>query len=471
MISDRARLLAVLLASPFMAQADATIANVATPAIHAGLGASGGELELVIGGYMIAFAVLVITGARLGQMHGYRRAFLAGVTVFGAASLLCGLAPGPVVLIGARVIQGAGAALMFPQALTGIQVALPVEDRAWAVGLYALALSAGAVTGQLAGGALVSLDLLGLGWRAIFLVNVPVAALVLAAGARRLPGDEPRASRALDVRGVATLSLSLLLVVLPLVLGRTDGWPAWTWLCLAASAPAFALFVAVQRRLAARGGAPLLNGRVLAHPPVYWALGALFAATGTYYAMLFTLAQYLQQGLGRSALASGLTLVPWIAAFGLGGQLVRRLPAHAGARAAFPGCLLLAAAFASLSAALLAGHHDAVLLMLALGVGGLGHGTQFSALIAHVTRSVPARFASDISGVGATVPQIGGALGVAVFGTVYLGLAAPAGAGRATHAFAIVTAAFAAAALLAAVAAYRSTRYTRASHGASVSGA
>jgi MFS transporter len=116
------RLLAVLLVAPFMAQADATIANVAAPSIHGDLRTSGAEIELVIGGYLIAFAVLLITGARLGQTHGYRRVFLLGVGVFTGASLLCGLAPGPIALIASRVIQGAGAALMFPQALTGIQL-------------------------------------------------------------------------------------------------------------------------------------------------------------------------------------------------------------------------------------------------------------------------------------------------------------------------------------------------------------
>ncbi len=110
-----ARLLAVLLVAPFLAQADATIANVATPAIRAGLGASATAAQLVIGGYLIAYAVLLITGARLGQTHGYKRLFLAGLAVFGASSLAGGLAPDPSLLVGMRVAQGAGAALMYPQ--------------------------------------------------------------------------------------------------------------------------------------------------------------------------------------------------------------------------------------------------------------------------------------------------------------------------------------------------------------------
>src|ERR1017187_9909704 len=177
-------LLGVLLVAPFMAQADATIANVATPSIHTGLGASGAVLELVIGGYLIAFAVLLITGARLGQTHGYRRIFLLGIGVFRVASLLCGLAPNPIVLILARVVQGVGAALMFPQTLTGIQLNFSDSDRVRAIGLYAIALSSGAVIGQILGGALISADIAGTQWRAIFLINIPIGIGVIVAALR-----------------------------------------------------------------------------------------------------------------------------------------------------------------------------------------------------------------------------------------------------------------------------------------------
>jgi MFS family permease len=452
-LPHKGRLLAVLLMGPFMAQADATIANVATPSIRADLGASGAALELVVGGYMIAFAMLLITGARLGHTHGYRRVFVLGVTTLTTASVLCGLAPTPAVLVAARVLQGAGAALMFPQTLTGIQLIFQGAERARAIGLYAIALSSGAVAGQILGGGLISLDLAGTDWRAIFLVNAPVGAAVVLAARRHLPADDGRATRRIDVRGVATLSAAIVLVVLPLVLGRAEGWPAWAWISLAASAPALALFVAVERRVAARDGSPLMNLGVIARPTISWSLVALLTATGTYYALLFTLAQYLQQGLGRSPFLSGLTLVPWVAAFGAAGQLVRRVPERARPLVPSAGCALLAAAYVAISAALFGDRHGEALLLVVLAAGGLGLGIQFSALIAHLSNAVPPRYAPDISGVSTTLMQIGGTVGVAAFGTLYLGLAADG----ATHAFAVVTAAFAAAALLAAAAAYRST--------------
>jgi len=452
-LPHKGRLLAVLLMGPFMAQADATIANVATPSIRADLGASGAALELVVVGYMIAFAMLLITGARLGQTHGYRRVFVLGVTTFTTASVLCGLAPTPAVLVAARILQGAGAALMFPQTLTGIQLSFEGAERARAIGLYAIALSSGAVAGQILGGGLISLDLAGTDWRAIFLVNAPIGAAVVLAARRHLPADDGRATRRIDVRGVATLSAAIVLVVLPLVLGRAEGWPVWAWISLAASAPALALFVAVERRVAARDGSPLMNLGVIARPTIAWSLVALLTATGTYYALLFTLAQYLQQGLGRSPFLSGLTLVPWVAAFGAAGQLVRRVPERARPLVPSAGCALLAAAYVAISAALFGDRHGEALLLVVLAAGGLGLGIQFSALIAHLSNAVPPRYAPDISGVSTTLMQIGGTVGVAAFGTLYLGLAADG----ATHAFAVVTAAFAAAALLAAAAAYRST--------------
>jgi hypothetical protein len=190
---------------------------------------------------------------------------------------------------------------------------------------------------------------------------------------------------------------------------------------------------------------------------VGWALLTLLAGNGTYYALLFTLAQYLQGGLGDDPLVSGLVLVPWVAAFGLAGQVVRRLPQHLAGWAPAAGCLLLATAYAAISLALFAGAHGKPLLIALLAAGGMGLGIEFSALIAHVTSAVPPDYASDISGVSTTTLQIGGSLGVAALGTLYLGLAAHAGSAQATHAFAVTTAVCAAVALVAAASARLAT--------------
>jgi MFS family permease len=445
--------LVVWLSSMFMTQLDVTIVNVATPAIHADLGASGAELELIVGGYLLAYAVLLITGARLGELLGFRRVFLSGLAVFSAASLVCGLAPDPIVLIVARVAQGIGAALMVPQVLSGIQLELDGAQRARALGLYTIAASAGAVTGQILGGVIVSADVLGSGWRPIFLLNVPVGAAALAIGARVLPADRERErARRVDVAGVVTLSSALLPAILALSIGRQAGWPAWTWACLAVSPIALAAFVAAERRLVARGGAALVDLRVISRPVVSWGLLAQAAVASTYYALLFTLAVYLQQGLGRSALASGLTLVSWVAAFGAAGQLLRRWGGRIGAFASPLGCLVMTAAYLAISVLLFAEPRAETPLIVALGAGGLGLGLQFSAMLTHLTSAVAPRHAPDISGVFTTVMQVAGAVGVAAFGSAYLSMA---GAGDAAHAFAVVAAGFAIVALLAAAMAHR----------------
>jgi MFS family permease len=271
-----ATVLAVLLMAPFLAQADATIANVATPAIGIDLGASDAAVELVIGGYLVTYAVLLITGARLGQTHGYKRLFIIGVSTFGAASLIAGLAPN-----------------------------------------------------------------------------------------------------------------ATLLIIVPLIVGRNEGWPVWSWVALAASIPAFAVFLATQRAAAASDRNPLVNVAVIARRPVSLGLVALMTAMGTYYALLFTLAQYFQSGLARSALASGLILVPWVAAFGLAGQVARRLPKRLAAHLPLVGCLMLATAYVAISAELFSAQPPDIVLGALLALGGFGLGISFATLLGHLTSAVP----------------------------------------------------------------------------------
>ncbi len=450
-------LLPVLLAAPFLAQVDATIANVATPAIRTSLGASGAAAELVVGGYLVAFAMLLIAGARMGQTHGYKRLFLIGLAIFATTSVACGLAPDAGALIAARVVQGGGAAMMLPQTMTGIQLHFDGRARTRAIGLYAIALSAGAVIGQIAGGVLISADIAGTGWRAIFLVNVPVCAAVIAAAIRWLPADAGRGTASLDLAGTAMLSVSVLLVMLPLTLGHGLGWPVWTWLCLAAAGPAFWLFLKGQQGATATGRAVLVNTAAVSRPRVLLGLISLAVTTATYFALLFTIAQYFQQGLGRSPLASGLILVPWVAAFGLAGQITGRLPRRLAPVLPVTGCLLLAVAYLAISVTQLTGHRGSLLLVALLASGGLGLGTQFATMMGHIMGAVPARFAPDISGVTSTTTQVGGALGVAGFGSLYLALAASPGSAQASHAFGITSLALGVVAALAAVGAYLAT--------------
>jgi len=453
-VERRARgLLAVLLAGQFMVNVDIAIVNVAAPAVRADLHPSGGALELVISGYTLTYAMLLITGARLGDTWGGRRSFLGGLALFTLASLACGLAPATSTLIVARIVQGAAGALMVPQVLSGIQTHFVGKARERAQGLLVLTLSGGAVAGQALGGIVVSADLFGLSWRPIFLINVPVGLALLALGPRLMPADVRGGERKrLDLGGVALLSAAVLAAMLPLVFGRELHWPVWLWACLAASVPALIAFVLWQRRAKARGGYPLLNLEVLAQPVVRWGLASLAASTATYFALMFVLALYLQQGLGKSPLFSGLVLVSWVAAFGSAGPLLPRCPQWFASRSAVIGYVILAAAYLAIGAS----HAHAVPLVIALGFGGLGLGMGFASMLGRMSAALPQRYAADMSGLFNTNAQLAAVAGVAVFGTVYLGFA-----DQPQHAFTIVTSVFAATALTAAVLAAITARLAR----------
>ena len=269
--------LAALLGAMFLGNVDVAIANVAGPSISAGLHASGGELELIVSGYTLAYAVLLVTSARLGEARGYRGMFLVGLGGFTAASLACGLAPSAPALVIARVAAGGAAALMVAQVLTGIQLSFSGRARARALGLYSVVLSAGAVAGQSLGGLLISADVLGSTWRPAFLVNVPAGVVLSCIAWRYLPTGTRRPQR-LDLAGVSLFSAAMLLLVPPLVLGREAGWPAWAWLSLGTSVPAFAALWIVERNVCARGGQPLVDPR--ADRPTGDRLGAGVAGHG-----------------------------------------------------------------------------------------------------------------------------------------------------------------------------------------------
>lgn len=454
----RGLLLAVLLAGMVMNNIDVAIVNVAGPSIGTGLSANGAELQLIVSGYVLAYAMLLITGARLGDLRGYRRIFLGGLATFTLASLACGLAPAAVPLIAARVVQGVGAALMVPQVLTGIQRTFPDGPaRLRALGWYAAALSGGAVLGQVLGGVLVWADLFHTTWRPVFLINVPIGIVLLLAASRLLPPDGEHRRERLDFVGVATLSTTAMLTVLPLILGRDLRWPLWVWICLATSGLALAAFVATQRAAAAHGRHPLVNLSILTRP-VWQALLSNAAASSTYFSMLFVLALYLQRGLGHSALFSGLALVSWVAAFGAAGPVLRRVPSRLVPYLVPAGCLLLAGAYASLA---MAGQPSGPLLVATLGLGGLGLGCGFSATLAHLSAAVPPRFAADLSGLVTTTAQVSAVVGVATFGTAYLAVVGDrVGAPAATHAFAVTNGALAATALVAAGLGYFAVRST-----------
>ena len=458
-------MLIVLLAGQFMALLDVTIVNVAMPTIGRTLHASGAELQLVVAGYTVSYAMMLITGARLGDLYGRRRVFLAGVAIFTLASLACGIAPGIGVLIGARFVQGAGAAAMMPQIISVIQVRFEGAARARALSAYTAVLSSGAVAGQVVGGLLVTANLFGQTWRPVFLVNVPIGLAVLALVPRVVPRDEagrglaggsggvvpPRQHRQLDLAGLAIAVPAVFLVVLPLMLGHQENWPGWVFACIALGLVLATVFVRVERRIADRGGDPLLNLAVLRAPGLVPGLAAVAVLMITYGGFLFSFALHLQGGLGDSALRAGLTFAPCAVVFGACGYFWRRLPAAWHHLLAPLGCLAAVGGYLAVANVLRSGGSGGAPLQAGLIVTGAALALGFSPLVTYALVRVPRRHAADASGLLTTTIQLGQAVGVATFGSLFLTLDTGRGATSAVsgHALAITMSWLAAAMLLA----------------------
>jgi EmrB/QacA subfamily drug resistance transporter len=449
-------LLAVLLTAVFMALVDATIVNVAMPTIGTDLHASGAGLQLVVAGYLISYAVLLITGARLGDRLGHGRVFRAGLIGFTTCSLLCGLAPGITTLVVCRLAQGAGAALMMPQVMSLIQRGFAGAERAKALSLYSAVIASGSVVGQICGGLLVSADVFGLGWRPVFLVNVPIGLALLVLGRRHLPAEAGAPDRRLDPAGVVVLSLAVGALVLPLVLGHEEHWPLWGWLSLVASGALFAAFVLVERGVGRRHGQPLVSAQVLRAPGLVLGMLALLVAMIDYSGYLFTLALHLQSGLGDSPARAGLIFAPAAVGFAVT-SLLWGLPGvrdGVAPRLRAPmipvGLAVAVLAYLGLAPALHGGRSGGLPLEADLLLLGLALGLAFSPIIGVALTHVPLALAADASGVLSTVFQLGQVLGVALLGTVYLSSAHAGGAASSAHALTVTLVVLAASAVISA---------------------
>jgi MFS family permease len=413
-----------VLLGAFLSMADFFIVNVALPTIGETLHASGGTLELVVAGYGLAYALLLVLGGRLGDAFGRRRLFLTGMALFTVTSLACGLAPSVAGLVVARIAQGASAALMVPQVLATIQATTAGARRARAIGLYGVTGGIAAAVGQLAGGALVSADLVGTTWRPIFLVNVPIGLLGLALAVRLVPATRSTDPTRVDLPGTALLGAAVLTLLVPLMEGRSLGWPVWTWVLLALFPVVAVAFVRVERRVELAGGVPLVPLSLLRLPSVRrgLALGVLFF-TG-FGGFMFVFAVALQQGIHLSALASGLALLPMALGFLATSVSSARLVARYGRRVPGAGALIQAVGLLTVVVTALLDwpRLGAVDLLPGMAIAGVGQGMVMSPLIGIVLSDVPASRAGVGSGVFVTTQQTAPALGVATLGSLFLSL-------------------------------------------------
>jgi EmrB/QacA subfamily drug resistance transporter len=430
----RLRALLVLLAGTFITTLDFFIVNVAIPATQRDLHAGPATIQFIVAGFGLALAAGLITGGRLGDLYGRRRMFVVGLSLFTLASLACGVAPTAGFLVGARVAQGMAAALLTPQVLAIVNTVYTGEHRARAFNAYGLAMGFGGVFGQLIGGVLIKADIAGLGWRAVFLINVPVGIAAVPAALRLVPESRAAHGARLDVLGTLLVSTGLVLIVLPLVEGRQEGWPLWTWLCLAAAPVVLAGFAAYQRRIG--GGQALIDLDLFRHRS--FSVGAVIALVGQLAVASFflVLALYLQQGRGMSPLESGLIFLALGVGYFVSSSQAAQVAARLGRQVVALGALTLGLGYGLLAAVAnaIGTSGGTAWLIPGLLVAGCGMGLVMAPLPAIALSGIQPRYAASAAGVVSTSLQAGGAIGVAVVGVVFYDVL---GAGHFTSAFVV----------------------------------
>ncbi|NNN35419.1 MFS transporter [Streptomyces sp. S3(2020)] len=416
--------LAIVMTAAFMDLVDVTIVNIAIPSIQAEAGASVSQIQWITAGYALAFAAGLITGGRLGDIHGRKRIFLIGIGGFTVASALCGFAANPEMLVAARILQGGMAALMVPQVLSIVHATFPAHERGKVFGLFGAIVGLGAVSGPLLGALLTEWNLFGLEWRPIFLINLPVGIAGLILGSRYI--TESRAPRALklDLVGVAMVTLGLLMLLYPLTRGRELGWPLWGYLSMGGAFVVFGALVAYERRKSARDGSPLVELSLFKVKSFAAgiAVQTVFGIGLGIFFLVWTL--YMQTGLGWRPLKAGLTGVPFsIAVSVAAGLSVQKLVPRFGRKVLQAGALTMAAGvLLYLWEADRYGMSIAPWQMaLPLVVMGAGMGLIFAPLTDMVLSGVPREHAGSASGLINTVQQMGNALGLGLVSVVFFG--------------------------------------------------
>ncbi|MDU0302524.1 MFS transporter [Streptomyces sp. PAL114] len=417
--------LAIVMTAAFMDLVDVTIVNIAVPSIQRDEGATFSQIQWITAGYALAFAAGLVTGGRLGDIHGRKRIFLLGIGGFTLASALCGFAVNPEMLVASRILQGAMAALMVPQVLSIVHATFPAHERGKVFGLFGAIVGLGAVSGPLLGALLTEWNLFGLEWRPIFLINLPVGVAGLVLGSRFITESKAPRALKLDLAGVALITLALLLLLYPLTRGRELGWPVWGYVSMAGALVVFAALVAYERAKGARDGSPLIElslFRVKSFAAGIAVQTVFGVGLGVFF-LVWTL--YMQVGLGWSALRAGLTGVPFsVAVSAAAGMSVQLLVPRFGRKVLQAGALVMAAGV--LIYLVEAERYGLGItswqMVLPLVVMGAGMGLIVAPLTDAVLSEVPREHAGSASGLINTVQQMGHALGLGLVSVVFFGV-------------------------------------------------
>lgn len=403
---------------------DTTIVNIAIPSIQHNLGASFAAIQWMIAGYALTFAVLLITGGRMGDVFGYKKLFLLGVGGFTVASLLCGLAWNPEVLIGARLVQGAMAALMVPQVMSLMQVMYKASERTAVMGLFGALGGLAASLGPIIGGLLIHANIAGLDWRPIFLINVPVGIFALIAAYKYLPEGKSAHPLKLDLVGTGIVMTALTLLIFPLIQGRELDWPVWIFVMMAASLPVFGLFAWWQKHKAAADGSPLVAPVLFKASSFIKGLltNVIFQGATIGFFLPFTI--LLQAGLGYDVILAAVTGIPTAVGIGLSiGLFGQKLIPKLGRYALSLGAVVMAAGLTVTYLVVQANGLDVQPWHFIPGLllTGSGMGLVMAPIFAVTLNDIDPRNAGSASGVLNAVQQLGGAIGVAMIGVVFFG--------------------------------------------------
>jgi len=397
---------------------DSTVTNVGGPAIREELGGGESLLQWLGAGYTLAFAVFLITGARLGDLYGRRRLFLIGAAGFTLASAACALAWSPEALISTRVLQGAFGALMIPQGFGMLTEVLDEHDMPRAFGLFGPIMGICAVLGPIIGALLIEGDLLGTGWRMIFLVNVPLGLVCLAVGARYMPRTVVARGGGMDVVGMALVGAAALALVFPLIEGREQGWPAWVFALMGVGALLAVAFAGYERRLPA--GKALIQVTLMRNRAFTSGTAVAAGFFAAFAGITLVLSLYWQVGEGFTPIKAALSLVPMslgmvagmFASFGLVERLGRAL--------VHTGIVTAALGLGGMALTALAQDHPSPWSMVPpVAVVGLGAGIVFGQLFDVILNGVVEAEVGTASGLLNALQQLAFALGIAAVATLF----------------------------------------------------
>ncbi|GHC68390.1 MFS transporter [Streptomyces flavofungini] len=416
------RAAALVLGAAFMLLADTSIVNVAMPSLQRDLGASVPEVQLVVAGYVVAYAVMLITGGRLGDLYGRRRMFMIGAVSFTLASLACGLAQGPGALIAARVWQGLSASVLYPQIIATLHIAIPTQRRGRAFALLGAVVSCATIAGPIIAGLLIAADVAGLQWRPIFLINIPVGIVLIALAPRMVPAHKGLRLR-LDYAGSFTVVLLLVALLVPLTIGRDQGWPLWGWLLLLCAPVLLVVFLRLESALERQGKVPLLRPGLWTDPAFRLSLALFLVYFSAIVPFFLYFSITLQYGVGYGALATAAAMAP----YAVGSTITSLWSARVVARFTAPRTILVGCASCAVGSALMiatlgwnsSGHNLGWAMAPTMVFTGLGLGLVLGPLLNFVMARVRHDDSGAVSGALSTAQQLGSSLGVAVIGLAF----------------------------------------------------